>query len=141
MSVQATAGACNAVNILVQISQLPIPGELLVQMVIGKAEERVVGIQEQVKVDYGARFAIPDSEGPEPEERGCTTTSTEKIKVRYCVNNKFPVYLLTIIYFLYSQNTNFISLWQLMWRNRRSSHNVTHSHKVIDPPRGVYFTE
>ena len=66
MSVQATAGTCNAVNILVQISQLPISGELLVQMVIGKAEERVVGIQEQVKVDYGARFAIPDSE---PEER------------------------------------------------------------------------
>ena len=96
MSVQATAGACNAVNILVQISQLPISGELLVQMVIGKAEERVVGIQEQVKVDYGARFAIPGSEGPEPEERGCTTTSTEKIKVRYCVNKKFAVYLLTI---------------------------------------------
>ena len=129
MSVQATAGACNAVNILVQISQLPIPGELLVQMVIGKAEERVVGIQEQVKVDYGARFAIPDSEGPEPEERGCTTTSTEKIKVRYCVNKKIPSIftynqpdkrtrydLGALIYFLYSQNTNFISLWQLMWQ-------------------------
>ena len=78
MSVQATAGACNAVNILVQISQLPISGELLVQMVIGKAEERVVGIQEQVKVDYGARFAIPDSESPEPEERANSDVLVQK---------------------------------------------------------------
>lgn len=46
-----------------------IPGELLVQMVIRKAEEKAMGIQEQDTIDYRERFAIPDSDGLEPEER------------------------------------------------------------------------
>ena len=40
---------------------LSIPGELLVQMVIRKAEERAMGIQEQDTVNFRERFAIPDS--------------------------------------------------------------------------------
>ena len=48
---------------------LSIPGELLVQIVTRKAEEKAMGIQEQDTVDYRDKFAIPDSEGPEPEER------------------------------------------------------------------------
>jgi hypothetical protein len=40
-----------------------------VQMVIRKAEERAMGIQEQVTVYYRERFAIPDSDGLEPEEK------------------------------------------------------------------------
>ena len=38
------------------------------QMVIRKAEERAMGIQEQDTIDYRERFAIPDSDGLEPEE-------------------------------------------------------------------------
>ena len=37
-------------------------------MVTRKAEEKVMGIQEQDTVDYRERFAIPDSDGLEPEE-------------------------------------------------------------------------
>ena len=42
---------------------------LIVQMVTRKAEEKAMGIQEQDIVDYRERFAIPDSDGLEPEER------------------------------------------------------------------------
>jgi hypothetical protein len=42
-----------------------IPGELLVQIVIRKAEEKTMCIQEQDTIDYRDRFAIPDSEGLE----------------------------------------------------------------------------
>ena len=40
-------------------------------MVIRMAEEKAMGIQEQDTVDYRERFAIPDSDGLEPEERTC----------------------------------------------------------------------
>ena len=36
-----------------------IPGELLVQVVIRKAEEKTIGIQEQDTVDFRDKFAIP----------------------------------------------------------------------------------
>jgi hypothetical protein len=45
-----------------------IPGDFLVQMVI-KAEEKAMGIKEQDTVDYREKFAMPDSDGLEPEER------------------------------------------------------------------------
>ena len=38
-------------------------------MVIRKAEEKAMDIQEQDTVDYQEIFAIPDSDGFEPEER------------------------------------------------------------------------
>ena len=41
----------------------------MVQIVTRKAEEKAMGIQEQDTVDYKERFAIPDSDGLEPEER------------------------------------------------------------------------
>ena len=41
----------------------------MVQIVTRKAEEKGMGIQEQDTVDYRERFAIPDSDGLEPEER------------------------------------------------------------------------
>ena len=46
-------------------------GDFLVQMVIRKAEEKAMGIQEQDTVDYREKFAIPDSDGLEPEENPC----------------------------------------------------------------------
>ena len=61
----------NAVNhfIIEHSNSASIPGELLVQMVIRKAEEKAMGIQEQDTIDYREKFAIPDSDGLEPEER------------------------------------------------------------------------
>ena len=41
----------------------------MVQIVTRKAEEKAMGIQEQDTVDYRQRFAIPESDGLEPEER------------------------------------------------------------------------
>ena len=64
-----------------------IPGDFLVQMVIRKAEEPAMGIQEQDTVDYRERFAIPDIDGLEPEEYtkdlGHNTTSTVHSQVSY----------------------------------------------------------
>ena len=52
----------NAVNhfIIEHSNSASIPGELLVQMVIRKAEEKAMGIQEQDTIDYREKFAIPE---------------------------------------------------------------------------------
>jgi hypothetical protein len=67
-----------------------IPGDFLIQMVIRKAEEKAMGIQEQDTVDYRKRFAIPNSDGLEPKERTAVykrsrsgTTSTVHSQVSY----------------------------------------------------------
>ena len=52
-----------------QITPLQFLVISLVQIVTRKAKEKAMGIQEQDTVDYRERFAIPDSDGLEPEGR------------------------------------------------------------------------
>ena len=42
---------------------LSIPDELLVQMIIRKADEKTMGIQEQDTINFRGTLAIPDSDG------------------------------------------------------------------------------
>lgn len=80
-----------------------------------------MGIQEQVAADYKDRFAIPNSEGPEPEKKGADvlvhkrsrsdTVPKPHSQDSYTHNQsgkKTRLYFEALIFFLYSQNPNFI---------------------------------